>query len=38
MKVDKKKVWDNSWTGEEIEPGLTYFKKEIKNLSQEFIM
>lgn len=27
MKVDKKKVWDNSWTGEEIEPGLTYFKK-----------
>lgn len=27
MKVDAKKVWDNSWTGEDIEPGLTYFKK-----------
>ena len=27
MKVDKKRVWDNSWTGENIEPGLTYFKK-----------
>ena len=27
MKVDSKKVWDNSWTGENIAPGLTYFKK-----------
>ena len=27
MKIDGKKVWDNSWTGEEIKPGLTYFKK-----------
>jgi hypothetical protein len=27
MKVDKKRVWDNSWSGEDIEPGLTYFKK-----------
>ena len=27
MKVDSKRVWDNSWTGEDIEPGLTYFKK-----------
>jgi|TARA_B100000780_G_scaffold120582_1_gene84430 hypothetical protein len=27
MKVDKKRVWDNTWTGEDIEPGLTYFKK-----------
>ena len=30
MKVDGKRVWDNSWTGEEIEPGLTYFKKGSK--------
>ena len=27
MKVDSKRVWNNSWTGEVIEPGLTYFKK-----------
>tara|TARA_R110002051_G_scaffold274139_1_gene334886 strand:- start:4950 stop:6191 length:1242 start_codon:yes stop_codon:yes gene_type:complete len=27
MKVDKDKVWNNSWTSEEIETGLTYFKK-----------
>lgn len=30
MKVDKKRVWDNTWTGEDIEPGLTYFKKGSK--------
>jgi hypothetical protein len=30
MKVDGKKVWDNSWTGKDIEPGLTYFKKGSK--------
>jgi hypothetical protein len=30
MKVDKKKIWNNSWTGEEIKPGLTYFKKGSK--------
>jgi hypothetical protein len=30
MKVDGKKVWDNSWTGQDIEPGLTYFKKGSK--------
>lgn len=30
MKIDGKKVWDNSWTGEEIKPGLTYFKKGSK--------
>lgn len=27
MKIDGKKIWDNSWTGEDIKPGLTYFKK-----------
>ena len=27
MKIDGKRVWDNSWTKEDIEPGLTYFKK-----------
>lgn len=27
MNVDSEKVWDNSWTGENIAPGLTYFKK-----------
>ena len=30
MKVDGKRVWDNSWTGEDIKPGLTYFKKGSK--------
>ena len=30
MKIDKKRVWDNTWTGEDIEPGLTYFKKGSK--------
>ena len=30
MKVDNKKVWDNTWTGEDIKPGLTYFKKGSK--------
>jgi hypothetical protein len=30
MKVDGKRVWDNTWTGEDIEPGLTYFKKGSK--------
>jgi hypothetical protein len=27
MKVDKKRVWDNSYTGMDVSPGLTYFKK-----------
>ena len=30
MKIDKKRVWDNTWTGEDIEHGLTYFKKGSK--------
>ena len=30
MKVDGKRVWDNSWTGEDIKPDLTYFKKGSK--------
>ena len=27
MKIDGKRVWNNSWTGEDIKPDLTYFKK-----------
>lgn len=30
MKVDKKRVWNNSWTGEDIEEGFTFFKKGSK--------
>ena len=31
MKVDKKRIWDNSFEiGRDVEPGLTYFKKGSK--------
>ena len=30
MKIDEKKIWDNSWNSEDIKPGLTYFKKGSK--------